>query len=399
LAGTGRRHGAAAVSTIDVMPMPDSTRVQRNRLILHEVLSLPTAPFAEHMVIDYVRRFVEERPVITLRTDASGNLLLHVRRGRRSLPRVPCLTAHMDHPGFVAERMVGSDRLRAWWRGGVPPEYFAGSAVRFRVDRRWIPARIESTRTVREFERLRVDSVVARVGERVPGGSIGMWDFPDPRVRGTRIHARGCDDLAGLASILCALDELACGRDPCEVYALFTRAEEVGFVGAIAAARRRTVPRSCYLVCMETSSQRPHARIGDGPILRVGDKASVFTPAVTAHVGLIADDWAKADSTFSYQRKLMDGGTCESSAFCTFGYDATGVCLALGNYHNVDARRKRLAAEFVDLGDFDKVVDWFIAVGRSRRRFRGGDDSLKGRLTRIEKAYARLLARTTKQPA
>ena len=63
----------------------------------------------------------------------------------------------------------------------------------------------------------------------------------------------------------------------------------------------------------------------------------------------------------------MDGGTCESSAYCMLGYEATGLCVALGNYHNVDAKRKRLGPEYVDLQDLDGVVLWFVELARTPR--------------------------------
>ena len=82
--------------------------------------------------------------------------------------------------------------------------------------------------------------------------------------------------------MLCAIHELARGRRSCDAYFLFTRAEEVGFVGALAAARLKTIPQRCFVVAMETSTQLPHAKMGDGPILRVGDRASTFTSSATA---------------------------------------------------------------------------------------------------------------------
>lgn len=359
--------------------------------ILHEVLSLPTAPFAEHNVMAYVQAFCAARPALKLTCDPSGNLLIHVHRGGARVSRPVCLTAHMDHPGFVADRMIQPQRLRAYWRGGVPIEYFEGAKVRFQVDGRWIKGRVESTRPVREHEKLRVDTTVVAVPREVPPGSIGMWDFPDPQIRGNRVFARGCDDLAGLAGILCCLDELTSSRKPCDAWVLFTRAEEVGFVGAIASCRHETVPRRCVLVTVETSSVLPHAPMGEGPILRVGDKTTAFTPAATAFCRQVAEALAAKDPAFRFQRKLMDGGTCEASAFCQFGYEATGLCMALGNYHNVDRRRKKLAPEYVDVGDFENLVKWFIALVRWPKAYDGLDGEFRKRLDAIERSYKVLL--------
>lgn len=363
----------------------------RTRKILRELLSIPTAPFAEHRVIAYVERFCKARRGVTLTRDKVGNLLVRVKRGARTVKRPPCFTAHLDHPGFVVQRSTAKGYVTAAWRGGVPPEYFVRSKVRFAVGRGWVKGVIRSVTIVPKDGTHRVDTAVMQVPRDVPPGSIGMWDFDDPVIRGTRVYARGCDDLAGAAAMLAAVDELSRGSTACDAYFLFTRAEEVGFVGAIAACHLKTIPNKCFVVAMETSSERPFAKMGDGPILRVGDRASTFTHAVTAHCHRVARELARDDSTFLFQRKLMDGGTCESSAYCTLGYEATGICIALGNYHNVDAQRKRLGPEYVDLRDWDAVVRWFIAIARDTVPYTGRDPLLDDRMVELERGYRKLL--------
>jgi len=328
-----------------------------------------------------------------------------VKQGTRRIKRPVCITAHLDHPGFVAEKMVPTTRSRgtehrlsAFWRGGVPKEYFVGAKARFFVDDTWVRGVIRSITTTDREGRERVDRAFIDVRKPVPPGSIGMWDFPDPAIRGSRIYARACDDIAGASAMLCAIEQLSRTRRSCEAYFLFTRAEEVGFVGAIAAAKSKTIPKRCFVVAMETSSERPNAKMGDGPILRVGDRASTFTPEVTAHCHRIARQIERDDKHFQYQRKLMDGGTCESSAFCTLGYDATGICIALGNYHNVDATANRLGPEYVDLNDFGNVVTWFTELAASPVAFTGRDETLHEQLKTLERNYRSLLRRSIKEP-
>lgn len=389
-----RRSGSAALRRKARADGLGSTALNRRTLV--DVLTLPTAPFAEHFVIDFVERFCAERG-IAARRDQAGNILVHVRVGQRRIARPVCITAHLDHPGFVSERMVGRGRVRAFWRGGVPPEYFVGSEMRFFVAGSWHRGRIRSITITNRDGRERVDTALMDVKAVIPAGSIGMWNFPDPVLRAGRIHARACDDLAGAAAMLCAIDALHRAGKSCEAYFLFTRAEEVGFVGAIAAARMRTIPRRCFVVAMETSSERPFAKMGDGPVCRVGDKASTFTHPVTAHCHRAARELAEKDPSFRFQRKLMDGGTCESSAYCTLGYEATGLCIALGNYHNVDAKRKRLGPEYVDLSDFDNVVKWFVALAEAPFAYTGRDETLDRQIRLLERNYATLLRRSVQR--
>jgi len=373
-----------------MMALRRDDRLAADRRTLREMLSLPTAPFAEHLVIDYLERFCADRG-LQVTADSAGNRLVHLRIGGRRMRRPVCLTAHLDHPGFVADRMIRKNRLRAFWRGGVPPEYFVGGGVRFFVEDRWVKGRIESIKVVESAGQRRVNAAAVVVPTPVTTGSVGMWDLPDPVIRGSRIYARGCDDIAGAAAMLCAIDRLVRERRPAEACFLFTRAEEVGFIGAIAAARNGTIPARCYVVSMETSSRRPNARPGDGPILRVGDKASTFTSAATAHCQRVAEELGETNPSFRYQRRLMDGGTCESSAFCALGLEAAGVCVALGNYHNVDSKRKRIAPEYIDLNDFDNMVHWFTALARTRREYTGRDEALLARLQALERMYRGLL--------
>ena len=91
-----------------------------------------------------------------------------------------------------------------------------------------------------------------------------MWDLPEPRIRGSRIYARDCDDIAGVASMLCMLETLSRRRIPAEAYCMFTRAEEVGFAGCLSACRARTLPTKCAVVGIECSSLLAGAQQGAG---------------------------------------------------------------------------------------------------------------------------------------
>ena len=46
----------------------------------------------------------------------------------------------------------------------------------------------------------------------------------------------------------------------------------------------------------------------------------------------------------------------------TFGYAAAAACVPLGNYHNRDFRRGRIAAERVSVSDLVNLVKLFVAM-------------------------------------
>lgn len=334
--------------------------------ILKDLLTLPTAPFVETAVMNHVRAFCRLLPSVRTSVDQHGNLLARYRY----LPpkRTPLVfTAHTDHPGFVALKMVGKGTLQAAFRGWVEPEYFVGTKVRFWSGGEWVQGKIERILKTAKLYRMigrtaRPEEVEIRVSGEVAVNSPGMWDLPDPFEKGGCVHARGCDDIAGCAAMLALLERLSKRRAKADVLCLFTRAEEVGFVGAIGAAKTGTIPKRLPIIAIETSKALASAKIGDGPVLRVGDKSSVFTPEVTAFCQRVAQDLAEKRKSFRYQRKLMDGGTCESTAYYAYGYAATGMCVALGNYHNMDMERKRIDSEYISLADWHGMVDWFEAL-------------------------------------
>ena len=325
-----------------------------------ELLRLPTAPTREDAVAEWLADWASRQNLDVCR-DRWGNMLLAYRRGKPTESPI-ALCAHMDHPGFVAGETRDDARLRARWMGACPPELFMGAQVRFCSRGGWVKGRIVH---VPEGKKMgdAFDVLVEPAGAVDPG-SAGMWDFPDPWVEGQRIYARGHDDISGVAAIVCALDEARRRKIEGEVRVLFTRCEEFGLLGAIGACKSRTLAKRSVVVALETSRAKPEAPIGGGVVVRVGDKASVFTPWVSAMLSQAAEAVGKKDGDFKWQRRLMDGGTCESSVYCAYGFDAGGLCLPLGNYHNVDWDRGKLDAEYINTGDFASLVKLLLDLIR-----------------------------------
>jgi endoglucanase len=348
--------------------------------ILAELCSVPTAPFVEQRVVSYVKDFVAKRPALKLSSDGAGNLLIELRSEQRS-SRTPrwVFAAHMDHPGFIAKRMRDKRTLEADFHGGVLAEYFTGSRVRFFNDDE------EITGVITEFtlgkERGYPKSVVARVGKPVAAGAPGMWDQGEGRIRGKRFQSRVCDNLAGAAGALTMLDRMARKRSATPIAVLLTRAEEDGFIGAIAAATKPQLLRKTdRLIVIECSAKQPYAPQGSGAILRVGDRTSIFNSGLTYFIGQQAEALAKKDKTFKFQRALMPGGTCEATVYDIYGFTAASICVALGNYHNMDRDNKKIASEYIDIGDWENMVKLFIRLAREGHTYEPGFSSLKERI-------------------
>ncbi len=346
--------------------------------ILQELCSLPTAPFAEHRVVEYVKRFVRARRNLQLSSDEYGNLLLETKSKKRGVPRW-VFTAHMDHPGFVADRMVDEKTLQARFHGWVKAEYFKSECVRF------FDAGGEVRGTVEDFtvgkERGVPDKVRIHIARAVAPGSPGMWDQGEGRTKGGKFYSRVCDDLAGAAAALTMLDQLAKRPPTAPVAVLLTRAEEEGFIGAIAASiKPKLLRKSDRIIAIETSAMQPYAPQGKGAIIRAGDRTSIFHSGLTYFIQTQAALLAKRDKSFQSQRALMPGGTCEATVYDVYGFSAASICVALGNYHNMDTAKGKIAPEFIDVADWKNMVKLFVQVAKNGHTYKEGHIDLKARL-------------------
>lgn len=348
------------------------------RLLRH-----PAAPYHEHAVRDEAERICAENG-LECRRDAFGNLLVRLVTSatRRSL----VLSAHLDHPGFELVRPLGPRRWLARFRGGVPDVFFR-RGTRLRLMPGAVPARLGLRRknSQKEFE------IHTNVGVSLTP-TFAVWELPDCVFKGGDIIARSCDDLIGAAAILATLIELKRTRARVHVVGVLSRAEEVGFHGALALAAAGTLPKDSLVVSLETSRELAGVKMGRGVILRVGDRASIFDSDASRFLGEVAGGLV-VDESFAFQRALMGGGTCEATAYQEFGYQSAAVCIALGNYHNCGPGN-RIRPEYVSMADAIGMVRLLIAASRQMRRYRELVQRLPTRLHKLVREARRRLEKT-----
>ncbi len=322
---------------------------------LGELTHLPTASGLEQAVMDWVATWVVRRPDLRLQRDSGGNLLITQKGRRRHEPVLA--VAHMDHPAFVVESVDGKS-ARFQFRGGVRAEYFADAAVEF------VTGKGTGGRVV-EYSPSTHTGVIALRGPAVEPGDVARWRLRGRRAPSGRFRAPACDDLAGCAAALAALDRARQAPELRHFGVLLTRAEEMGFVGALHAGLSGSIPEGSRILSIEASRTSREAPLGAGPIVRVGDASSVFDSQLTN----VVTDAVRA-SGMRHQRKLMAGGSCEATAFGGLGYPATGLCLALDNYHNmgdldaVEAGTGKAVAkmEEISLEDFHDLVGLLLVA-------------------------------------
>lgn len=387
---------------------------------------LPTVAGGEARVIAWIRAWAAQRGDLKLTEDAAGNLVISPVKawggGKGSRPIF--VTAHMDHPAFVVHRIIGPGTLELAFRGGVMDPYFEAARVRIHAATGVFEAVLtgKGDGVMGADGKKLFDTYLAEIeGDEEDHGAAGIqlgdtavWSLPPAEVDALGlVHTHACDDLSALAAALSAYDTLrvarAGGTKVQDVRLLFTRSEEIGFTGAIAACKLGTMPKNARVIALENSRSFPDSPIGGGPIVRVGDRLSIFSPGLTAACAKRAEEIAGHAATptaqqtaaatekgMKWQRKLMAGGACEATVFCTYGYEATCLCLPLGNYHNManlaevqagtyDRERlgpPRIEREVNALSDYEGLVDLLVAIGL---RLPEADTAVE----RIEKLYAR----------
>lgn len=369
---------------------------------LLELTQIPTASGQEWRVHHYIRQWAARRPELSLGEDQSGNLIVSIRGASQPGGEPPLfITAHTDHPAFVVEKLTDARRVELSFRGGVMDVFFDHAPI-----------------TIHTRDNVTFGAIIT---EELPQGSpagkhyhaeldrpadatgmlavddVATWTLPPAEIDDAGlVHTHACDDLSALAAALCAMDDLLAARRAGEatqdVRLLFTRAEEIGFIGAIAACRNGTMLRGSRVLALENSRAFAESPLGAGPIVRVGDRLSIFTPWLTAACASRAEEVFGGVSTpmarqtaadaakRPWQRKLMAGGACEASVYCHFGYDATCLCLPLGNYHNMAHLAElqaggaaydstvlgppRAAREINHVNDYHGMIDLLAALGR-----------------------------------
>src|SRR5664280_2082672 len=240
--------------------------MERRKLLklAERLLRLPTAPYHEHAVREFVIKYCHKLG-LRVEQDRAGNVIVKYGKGRAESSTPLVFVAHMDHPGF---EMLGGNR--AEFLGGVPREMFArGVGVRFYPDLWERPPGRDSARSRPGGRSHIIRARIHRLDEASwpkrklltlkfkPGtanpepGTPGMWDLPAFRVVGDQLHAAAIDDLLGTVAMLATLAEISHRKLSARLWCAFTRAEEVGFQGVLALVRAKKIPKNTVVISIE----------------------------------------------------------------------------------------------------------------------------------------------------
>jgi len=297
--------------------------------ILRLLGGCPATSFHEGIVS---RRIVDilDASKIDYRVDKYGNIIARVdgnlEAESESLPIA--FVAHMDHPGFEVVRYEEELPI-ATSLGGVPLASITKGANAFYFDEKGNRFKCELEPIPGDQNELLVKSSVLP-----PVGAPIVFALDDFSISEDILRMRAMDDLAGCAAIIASLEELKNNPSASEVYGVFTRAEEVGLIGARLLSLEKTLPQNTFVVSVETSSIIPGVTQGEGPVIRTGDASYTFNSEAEQILIMGREAIKASDSDFKCQRQLMSAGSCEASAFAVNGYRTTGIAFPLGNWHN-----------------------------------------------------------------
>lgn len=397
---------------------------------LKDILRQPAAPFCEQHVARCVSAQLNGAGVPHF-YDPIGNLVVGVdseKAYRRLLQKrteepVRVFIAHMDHPGFhgvrwLADTRLGENRLAVKWHGGSPLKHLAGANLWLadeeqRLTGQGSPARglkaklskpklLKAGWAIDTAEVLITPPKGVSLKQQYPGKQanrlFGSFAFrSDCWISSKRLYTRAADDLVGVFAIVSTAIDMQRRSAETPFIGLLTRAEEVGFVGAVKhfelgwlqAARRPVV-----CVSLEASRTLPGAIVGKGPVVRLGDRRTPFDSGALQVLSGLAEKTLPG----RHQRRLMDGGACEATAATAWGLPTVGITLPLGNYHNqgfeggMDCPRPEgPAPEFVHLDDIDGELRLCRALMRSGLDWSDPWSKTRTRLLKNARNYKSLL--------
>ncbi|MCC6276461.1 MAG: M20/M25/M40 family metallo-hydrolase [Oligoflexia bacterium] len=316
---------------------------------LTAIFNEPTAPFREFFVLNTIEKILRQNHIPYFK-DSLGQIIAGVTHARQLRNRGKIvLMAHTDHPGFHLIKRQNLGFWTAQWHGGRPPKSEKAFVRIFDPDRpHW------STRAqIAKINKKHVLTLkLLEKSSKLNNRCFGAFDYPGAKINSNLVTTRAADDLSGVVIILEVLKALK-NRGSHQIVGVFTRAEEVGFRGAIHLFNKIKFHRDSWVLSLEASRQLPGARPGKGCVIRLGDKRSLYDSEIIRQLDQCAKSISKKN--FKFQRRLMDGGTCEATAARAFGLKAAGLAVPLKNYHNQRANGHP-GPEGIDLRDVNSAV-------------------------------------------
>lgn len=355
---------------------------QTTRQLTERIFNQPTAPFREYFVLNEIKSILEENKIPYFE-DSVGQIIAGVSNKQKLKAKTHvAFFAHTDHPGFIIDKKISKTRYSATWYGGAPfnqmegkpvrifsgessTKYLKGTIRKFVAGnhREGIPFEIETTKELNDKKVLHKSY-------------FGAFHFDGVKIKNGLVSTKCADDLAGCVMALGAV--IDCKKSKTPVIAVFTRAEEVGFVGCLHMIKSKVISLNTMVVSLEASRTLPGALLGEGPVIRLGDASTLFDSNFSLFIQKQAQNLKLKDKTFKFQKRIMDGGSCEATALSQFGYKTMGLAVPLKNYHNQG--KSGPAPEIIHIDDVENGRKLLGSVAKNLKTFKNVGPDLQKRL-------------------
>ncbi len=285
------------------------------------------------------------------RRDALGNLIC-VKRGTAKQPKRVMLSAHMDQIGYIVTSAEKDGFLRVAPVGGIHIDNSRARHVRFQNGAEG--ALLEQALKPGEKSELRcfyIDIGAASAEEalkKVALGDMAVIVSECYRMGEHRVVSPALDNRSACALLITLLTELKSA--PNTIIAVFSTQEEVGLRGATVAAYAAEPDIGVALdVTMASDvpegSKQIAVRLGEGPAVKIMDRASISNPALVAAITAAAKR-----AKVKLQREVLPFGGTDAGAMQQSRGGMPVVTLSL------PCRYVHSPCECVDLRDLEGAV-------------------------------------------
>jgi endoglucanase len=270
---------------------------------LKDICQAPGISGYEHHVANIIKaaccRYADE-----VRQDRLGNVVFYKKgAGEDGMRPRLLLAAHMDEIGLMVTKIEDDGFLRFAAVGGIDPRTIVGQEI-ILYGKETLPGIIgvkpphltdEKERSKgHKLEDLFIDMALpaSRVKELVRPGDLAVIHREAIELAGGSLSAKALDDRAGVAVLLCCLDELERLRHAADIYAVATVQEEVGVRGATTATYG-VVPDIGIAVDVTHANmpgvpEHETAHLGKGPVITLGPN---IHPKISAELLRLAGEY------------------------------------------------------------------------------------------------------------
>lgn len=349
---------------------PEVRRMIEVEQVLDQLAEQSAVPGHEGPIRNLIYNQLPDWARETAQFDELGNLW--VEFGPVGQPTV--FIAHMDEVGYSVESIESDGVVNLTRLGGVVTTAWEGQPAVMQldsginIDSMAEPPELRGVFLSRsEASTKRPESVQAWFGmnsEQLDAAGVrlgmGVTGYKEGHRMGQyRYASRSLDDRVGTASLLMAIKQINPNLMANRVVFAWSVREEGGLVGAGALARQYgTRALRAYsidtFVSSDTPLESPHfayAPLGNGPVLRSIESASMATP-----IELDRNKRIAADAGIDAQIGLTQGGT-DGTQFTVFGAPNAGL--------SWPGRYSHSPAEIADLRDVVELIDLIQAMAEA----------------------------------